>query len=91
MDQASHASGSLDGPRPFAERAVWTYLFTICEYGGGETASCRLTCGEEFADGFELGVQMRIDEETHYSVREEIAEGEFAGHVATLEPWIETA
>jgi hypothetical protein len=32
MDQASHASGSLDGPRPFAERAVWTYLFTICEY-----------------------------------------------------------
>ena len=90
MDQASHASDSLDGRRPFGERTAWTYVFTICAYGGGEIASCRLTCGEEFADGFELGLKMRIDEDTHYIVREEIGEGDGADHVATLEPWIET-
>ena len=50
------------------------YLFTICEYGGGEIAWCTLTCEEGFADGFELGVRMRINEEVHYLVREEIGE-----------------
>jgi hypothetical protein len=67
------------------------YVFTICEYGGGEIAFCRLTCGEAFADGFEAGVRMRIDEDTHYIVREEIGETVEAGHAATLEPWIEAA
>ena len=59
-----------------------TYVFTICEYGGGEMASCRLTCREEFADGFELGLKMRIDEDTHYIVREEIGEGDVGDHAA---------
>ena len=34
---------------------------------------------------------MRIDEDTHYIVREEIGEADATDHVATLEPWIETA
>ena len=58
------------------------YLFTICEYGGGEIAWCTLTCEEGFADGFELGVRMRINEEVHYIVREEIGEEDLAGHTA---------
>ncbi len=61
-----------------------TYLFTICEYGGGEIASCKLTCEEDFADGFELGVNMRINEDTHYIVREEIGEEDVAGHAAEI-------
>ena len=68
-----------------------TYVFTICEYGGGEMAYCTLTCNEEFAVGFELGLKMRIDEETYYIVREEIGEGDVADDTATLEPWIEAA
>ena len=68
-----------------------TYRFTICEYGGGEIASCTLSCEEGFAYGFELGVTLRIDEETHYIVREEIGDEDFAGHTAVLEPWIEAA
>ena len=59
------------------------YLFTICEYGGGEIAWCTLTCEEGFADGFELGVRMRINEEVHYIVREEIGEEDLAGHTAS--------
>ena len=59
------------------------YLFTICEYGGGEIAWCTLTCEEGFAEGFELGVRMRINEEVHYLVREEIGEEDLAGHTAS--------
>ena len=59
------------------------YLFTICEYGGGEIAWCTLTCEEGFADGFERGVRMRINEEVHYIVREEIGEEDLAGHTAS--------
>jgi hypothetical protein len=67
------------------------YVFTVCEYGGGEIVSCRLTCSEAFADGFELAVRTSIDEDTYYLVREEIGEGDNADHTATLEPWIEAA
>ena len=63
------------------------YLFTICEYGGGEIAWCTLTCEEDFADGFELGVRMRLNEDVHYIVREEIGEEDLAGHTATVGPW----
>ena len=59
------------------------YLFTICEYGGGEIAWCTLTCEEGFADGFERGVRMHINEEVHYIVREEIGEEDLAGHTAS--------
>jgi hypothetical protein len=68
-----------------------TYEFTICEYGGGEIASCRLTCGEAFADGFELGLRIRIEEDAYYIVREELGEGDDADHGVTLEPWVEAA
>jgi hypothetical protein len=67
------------------------HLFTICEYGGGEVASCTLTCDEDFADGFELGVTMRIDADTYYIVREEIGEADVAGSAFILEPWVEAA
>ena len=60
-------------------------------YGGGEIAWCTLTCEEDFADGFELGVRMRIDEEVHYIVREEIGEEDLAGHTATAGPSIQAA
>jgi hypothetical protein len=68
-----------------------TYEFTICGYGEGEIASCRLTCGEAFADGFEAGVRMRIDEDAYYIVREELGEGDDADRGVTLEPWVEAA
>jgi hypothetical protein len=67
------------------------YRFTVCEYGGGEIASCTLTCAEDFADGFEFAVKTHIDEATHYIVREVIGEEDVAGHVVILEPWIEAA
>ena len=67
------------------------YLFTICEYGGGEIAWCTLTCEEGFAEGFELGVRMRINEEVHYIVREEIGEEDLAGHTAAIGPWTQAA
>ena len=67
------------------------YLFTICEYGGGEIAWCTLTCEEGFADGFELGLKTHIDEEAHYVVREEIGEEDAGGHLATVGPWIQAA
>jgi hypothetical protein len=85
VDEASHIPESYE-----AQRRV-IYVFTICEYGGGEIASCRLTCGEAFADGFEVGLSMRIDEDTHHIVREELGEGEDTDHGVTLEPWIEAA
>jgi hypothetical protein len=66
-------------------------MFTICAYGGGELATCTLTCSEEFADGFERGLTLRIDEDTHYIVREEICESDVGDHAAVLEPWIEAA
>ena len=68
-----------------------TYLVTVYEYGGGEIASCGLTCDKEFADGFERGLTMCIDEDTHYIVREEIGESDIADHAATVELWIEAA
>jgi hypothetical protein len=71
-------------------RAV-TYLFTICEYGGEEVAWCTLTCGKRFAEGFELGVRMRLNEDVHYIVREEIGEEDVDDHTATVGPWIEAA
>jgi hypothetical protein len=54
------------------------YRFTLCERGGVEIASCRLTCDAEFADGFERGMELRIDDETQYIVREAIDESETA-------------
>ena len=63
VDEASRTPDSGEARR----RVI--YVFTVCEYGGGEIASCRLTCGEAFADGFEVGVRMHIDEDTHYVVR----------------------
>jgi hypothetical protein len=68
-----------------------TYLLTICEYGGGEIAWCTLTCEEGFAVGFELGVSMRLDEDVHYIVREEIGEADLADATATVGPWIQAA
>jgi len=68
-----------------------TYLFTLCEYGAGEVASCELTCEEDFADGFERGLNLRINQETHYILREEIGEEAPGDHVAVLEPWAEAA
>ena len=68
-----------------------TYLFTICEYGGGELAWCALTCDEGFAVGFELGVRMRLDEDVQYIVREEIGEADPAGGTPTVGPWIQAA
>ena len=67
------------------------YLFTICEYGGGEIAWCTLTCEEGFAHGFELGLRTHIDEDAYYVVREEIGEADDGGHLATLGPWIQAA
>ena len=67
------------------------YVFSICEYGGGEIASCRVTCTEDFADGFELGLKMRIDEAAYYILREEIDEGGVDGHTAIIEPWTNAA
>ena len=54
------------------------YRFTLCERGGVEIASCRLTCDEEFADGFERGMELRIDDESQYIVREALGEFECA-------------
>jgi hypothetical protein len=67
------------------------YLFTLCEYGGGESATCKLTSGEAFADGFERGLNLRINQETHYIVREEISDDAVADRLAELDPWIEAA
>jgi hypothetical protein len=67
------------------------YLFSVCEYGGGEIAWCTLSSGEGFADGFELGVKLRINQETHYVVREAIREEDIAGNAPSLDPWIEAA
>jgi hypothetical protein len=67
------------------------YLFTWCEYGGGEVASCRVTCDGAFADAFERGLNARVDEDTHYVVREEIGDDEVTGRVAELEPWVAAA
>lgn len=46
------------------------YRFTLCESGGVEIASCQLTCDAEFADGFERGMSLRIDQDSQYIVRE---------------------
>jgi hypothetical protein len=51
------------------------YRFTLCERGGVEIASCRLTCDAEFADGFERAMYLRIDDDSQYIVRESIGEG----------------
>jgi hypothetical protein len=67
------------------------YLFSVCEYGGGEIGWCTVSCEESFADGFELAVKMHINEETHYVVREVIGEEDTAGHAPSLDPWIEAA
>ena len=67
------------------------YLFTLCEYGGGESATCRLTSDEAFADGFERGLNLRINQETHYIVREEIGDEAAPDRLAELEPWTEAA
>jgi hypothetical protein len=67
------------------------YVFTICEYGGDEIAWCAVTCEEGFADGFELGVRMRIDEDVHYVVREEVGGEDLAGRTATVGPWMKAA
>ncbi len=85
VDEVSDTPDSGD-----AQRRV-IYVFTICEYGGGELASCRLTCAEAFADGFELGVRMCIDEDTYYIVREEVGEVDDGDHGVTLEPSTEAA
>jgi hypothetical protein len=53
-----------------------TYRFTLCERGGVEIASCRLTCDAEFADGFERAMNLRIDDNSQYIVRELIGEPE---------------
>ena len=50
------------------------YRFTLCERGGVEIASCRLTCDAEFADGFERAMYLRIDDDSQYIVRESIGE-----------------
>jgi len=68
-----------------------TYLFTLCEYGGGETASCEVVCDEAFADGFERGLHLRLNQDTHYVVREEIDDESLAGRIAELGPWIDAA
>jgi hypothetical protein len=68
-----------------------TYRFTICEYGGGEIAWCTLSCEEDFAVGFELGVSVRLDEDVHYIVREEIGEADLTGDTATVGPWTSAA
>lgn len=62
-----------------------TYLFTLCEYGGGEIAATKLISDEAFADGFERGVNMRINDETHYIVREEIGEEDVVDRIAELD------
>jgi hypothetical protein len=49
-----------------------TYRFTLCERGGVEVASCRLTCDAEFADEFERAMNLRIDNTWQYIVRESI-------------------
>jgi hypothetical protein len=53
-----------------------TYRFTLCERGGVEIASCRLTCDAEFADGFERAMNLRIDDDSQYIVRESLGETE---------------
>ena len=67
------------------------YLFTLCEYGGGESATCRLSSDEAFADGFERGLNLRINRETHYIVREVIDDEAASNRLAELEPWTEAA
>jgi hypothetical protein len=52
------------------------YRFTLCERGGVEIASCRLTCDAEFADGFERAMNLRIDDDSQYIVRESIGEAD---------------
>ncbi len=73
------------------KRTTNAYLFTLCEYGGGEKASCKLICDEAFAEGFERGLNLRIDEDKHYIVREELGEEDVADDVAVLDPWTEAA
>jgi hypothetical protein len=63
------------------------YAFSICAYGGGVIASCRVTCAEGFADGFERGVSMHVDETAFYIVREAIGEADIDGNTAVIEPW----
>jgi hypothetical protein len=36
-------------------------------------------------------VRMRIDEDVHYIVREEVAEEDLAGQTATVGPWVNAA
>ena len=68
------------------------YRFTLCERGGVEIASCRLTCDAEFADGFERAMNLRIDDDSQYIVRESIdgpenASGPLAaGRIAATRP-----
>ncbi len=52
------------------------YRFTLCERGGVVIASCRLTCDREFADGFERAMNLRIDDDSQYIVRESLGEAE---------------
>jgi hypothetical protein len=54
-------------------------------------ASCRVTCTEEFAEGFERGVSMHVDDEAHYIVREAIGEADVDGKSAVIEPWTKVA
>jgi hypothetical protein len=74
-----------------ADTGEMVYLFTWCEYGGGEIASCRVTCDRPFADAFERGLNKRIDADAHYVVREEIGEDDVIGRLAELEPWVAAA
>jgi hypothetical protein len=88
---APHIRHIQKAPEPVRRMPGMTYRFTICEYGGEEVAWCTLTCGERFAEGFERGVRMRLDEDLHYIVREEIGEEDTDDHTATVGPWIQAA
>ena len=79
------------GTAPSPEVGSVIYVFSICAYGGGVIASCRVTCTEEFADGFERGVSMHVDEEAYYIVREAIGEADVDGKSAVIEPWTKAA
>jgi hypothetical protein len=91
MDQPLHPFRPHDSHSTDPGARGVIYLVTVCEYGGAEVAACRLTCSDEFADGFERGLKMCIDEDTHYVLREEIGECDVADHTAILEPWVEAA
>ena len=62
------------------------YRFTLCERGGVEIASCRLTCDAEFADGFERAMYLRIDDDSQYIVRESIGESAPETHPGPSRP-----